>query len=265
MKLEEGIRARTPFVIEQATVLWQEDLGEGFFYLTLKASEVSQRARPGQFVHMRIPGCFLKRPFSITSTDEGTLSIYYRVVGRGTRRLSSLKNGESVEVTGPLGQPFPPLHKKKWLLVAGGYGIGPLMFLMKKHNPEEALFFYGAQSKSYLKLTDELESLAMAVYTTDDGSFGMKGKVTQALEEHLQKTKGSSCVIYSCGPLPMLKAVAWLAKQYKLPCYVSMEERMGCGLGACLGCCIPVWRDHQRSYLRVCTEGPVFKSEEVFP
>lgn len=272
------------------TVLEQRPVGADCHELTLLAPPVAATARPGQFVHLvcRAPGSqdpLLRRPLSIFAADarQGTVSLLYRVVGRGTAWLAAQSPGARMDLLGPLGQGFD-LEKARGgepvLLVAGGMGVAPLHFLATALQGQlpagQVIFYYGAATGRQLLLRDRLAALAdKLIICTDDGSLGRTGPVTAPLAESL--AAHPTGVIYSCGPRPMLEAVAALAARYDLPCQVSLEEKMACGVGACLGCaCRTYRRDGQIGaggaggqeppfYSLVCTDGPVFDAREVFP
>ncbi|WP_018084914.1 dihydroorotate dehydrogenase electron transfer subunit [Desulfurispora thermophila] len=272
-------------------VLEHRAVGPACFELTLLAPPIAAAARPGQFVHLscRAAGSYdplLRRPLSIFAADgqRGTVSLLYRTEGRGTAWLAALPAGARVDVLGPLGHGFDLAKAgagRPALLVAGGMGVAPLHFLAckLKNQPEpvEIIFFYGAGEKNQLLLLDRLSVLASElIISTDDGSLGQAGPVTEPLAAYLSGRPAG--VIYSCGPRPMLAAVAELATRYDLPCEVSLEEKMACGVGACLGCACRTYRvagrtntsgeageAEQPPYSLVCTDGPVFDARVVFP
>ncbi|MGQ9557605.1 MAG: dihydroorotate dehydrogenase electron transfer subunit [Desulfurispora sp.] len=272
------------------TVLEQRPAGADCYELTLLAPPVAAVARPGQFVHLvcRAPGSqdpLLRRPLSIFAANDrqGTVSLLYRVVGRGTAWLAALSPGTRVDLLGPLGHGFDLEQARGGepvLLVAGGMGVAPLHFLataLQSQLPAgQVIFYYGAATGRQLLLQDRLAALAgRLIICTDDGSRGRAGPVTAPLADNLAAHPAG--VIYSCGPRPMLEAVAALAARHNLPCQVSLEEKMACGVGACLGCACRTYRgdgqvgasgaggQESPSYSLVCTDGPVFDAREVFP
>ena len=220
--------------------------------------------QPGQFVQVAVTAAhdpYLNRPFSVHDWRDGELTLLYRLVGRGTAILAARQPGESVTVVGPLGRGFPMGREHSAIIVAGGIGAAPLLFLLRRLQAagKETAFLYGAQTAAALVLREQFQALATTyAESTDDGSRGRQGQVTELLQEVLLKQKAD---IYACGPEPMLRAVAKLAAAYQCRCYLSLEARLACGVGACLGCVVPA-RDG--SYLRVCVDGPVFAAEEVF-
>ncbi len=215
--------------------------------------------RPGQFA-MLYPSLgenLLPRPISIAQINpqQNSLRMIYQVVGEGTKFFASLKSGDLIKILGPLGNGFELQNKKVFGIVGGGIGTPPLLALaeeIKKNYPGSVINVY-LGFKSNPILVDEFSAIATNVYVaTDDGSFGTQGRVTDLIEP----SHGNE-IFYGCGPRPMLKA---LAVKSAVPCYVSMEERMACGLGACVGCAIKL-KGH--GYKKVCRSGPVFNASEV--
>lgn len=248
---------------EKAIVLWQEKLAEGVFSLTLE-SNIVDYAVPGQFINIfsNDGSKLLPRPISICeiNKDYGTLRVVYRVVGAGTEEFSHLKMGDKVDVMGPLGNGFP-LEGKSAIVVGGGIGVPPMLQVAKEYQGKvTAVMGY---RNNDLFLTEEFEKTADDLYiATDDGSVGTHGTVVDAMRVHNLHAD----VIYACGPKPMLKAVAEFAEEEGIKCYVSMEERMACGVGACLGCVCQSKEKDDHSHVnnkRVCKDGPVFLSTEV--
>ncbi len=265
----------------------------GHFLLSLDTPRQAQATRPGQFVMLRVLGrsdVLLRRPMSIydvkltlsPNAEERLhrapgspryLQLLFKVVGRGTRMMADLKPGDRVGLLGPLGHGFfeedylPRVHEADEILhVAGGIGIAAL--LLPARRLREAGFhqrlFFGGRTKADLVVVGDFNPLVRAtLLATEDGSAGYRGFVTRPLEEHLSGHTGKRFLLMVCGPGPMLRATVELAKRYRHPCLVSMENRMGCGLGVCLGCCIRVDGAGHEAYQRVCTEGPVFWAEKV--
>jgi dihydroorotate dehydrogenase electron transfer subunit len=206
----------------------------------------------------------LKRPFSLHRFIEGDLKFLYRVVGKATTILKAKKTGDVMELIGPLGNGFPlnQAGKVKPMLVAGGMGIAPLVALAEKFTKSQPVFFYGARRTEEVLCLDELNSIGIApVISTDDGSSGQKGVVTDLVEEFLSDHPAASAdySLYACGPKPMLMALSGIARKYKITAHLALEESMACGVGACLGCVIKT----VDGYKRVCKEGPVFSSEDI--
>ncbi|SFN95071.1 dihydroorotate dehydrogenase electron transfer subunit [Pseudobutyrivibrio sp. UC1225] len=248
---------------EKAVVLWQEKLAEGVYSLTLETSIVDH-AIPGQFISIfsNDGSKLLPRPISICeiNKDYGTLRVVYRVVGAGTEEFSQLKMGDKIEVMGPLGNGFP-LEGRNAIVVGGGIGVPPMLELAKQL-PGTVTAVMGYRNND-LFLTEEFEKVVANLFiATDDGSVGIRGTVVDAMRENDLVAD----VIYACGPKPMLRAVADFALENQIKCYVSMEERMACGVGACLGCVCKSKEVDDHSHVnnkRVCKDGPVFLSTEV--
>ena len=233
------------------TILHNTPLAPGVFRLVLEGLSVAEPLRPGQFVNVQIPGVFLRRPISVCDTEGEGLTLIYKVVGEGTRLLSEMTSGQQLDVLTGLGTGYDlSVSGASPLLIGGGVGIPPLYYLAKElikqgRKPQVVLGFNKAEE---LFMTEEFANLGAEVtVTTLDGSAGRQGFVT----EHLPK---DASFFYACGPLPMLKA---LCKATSLPGQLSLEERMGCGFGACMGCSIQTAAGPKR----VCKDGPVFHRE----
>jgi len=229
----------------------------------LKSSEIVAEARPGQFVMIRLsPNTdpLLRRPFSICTTrGEDLFLILYKVVGKGTAIMSNAGKGERLSVLGPLGMGFElPEPGRKSLLVAGGIGVAPLVFLA--HSVKTGVtFMAGYRSSNEMIPVDQVglgrTDISIA---TDDGTMGHQGFVTELLESHLAGPAEDPPNIFACGPLPMLKRIAALAVERDIPCQVSLEANMACGIGACQGCAVTASKDGNITYYHVCRDGPVF-------
>lgn len=235
---------------------------------------LAKESLPGQFIHIRISKAFeplLRRPFSIHRVSRGKAEVLYEVVGKGTEMLSQKKIGESLDIVGPLGNGFNLLAKTYELnpiLVAGGMGVAPLIFLAEKlaetRNPKSKIrttVLIGAKTKDHLLCAKEFKALGCDVkIATDDGSRGFKGKVTELLKDTLRRTKDEGRrMIYACGPKSMLKEIKEICLRKNISCQASFEENIACGLGACLGCAI----NTKSGLKRVCYDGPVFDVKEV--
>ncbi len=259
----------------KTTILHQERIVPQIFRLCLSSPGIAQEARPGQFVHLRIregTDPLLRRPFSIHRVDRerGEVQVLYQVVGQGTRLLSRKPVGERLDALGPLGHGFEVSEEGGGvLLVAGGIGIAPRFFLCEDWLRGRAgTALIGARTRDGILCHDLLRSGGVTVHiATDDGSFGDRGVVTDLLNAQLEAGREASAspIVYACGPVAMLASVAALCRAYEVPCQVSLESRMACGLGACLGCAVKVRSSVPPGYeyQRVCTEGPVFEAEEV--
>lgn len=251
-----------PKIVRDAKVLAQQELASHVFFLVVEAPEIARQAKAGQFVQLRIlSGDFtLRRPVGVAAIDprKGSVAFIYRVVGRGTKALSALMPGEMVNVLGPLGHGFAMKYQRP-LIVGGGMGLSPLLYYADAMKGRADVLMGGktADELFWTKLFDDLTQ--QMFLTTDDGSMGTKGFTTTALPEILET--GDYDVVVTCGPEIMMRGVATIAKEHGLPCEVSLEKRMACGLGACLSCSIDT-TDGQRK--KVCKDGPVFPAEEVF-
>lgn len=247
---------------EQAVVICQEDISYGIYSMWLKTDKIAWHAKPGQFLSVYCPDGrrLLPRPISICEIDRAdcALRIVYRVVGAGTEELSQIQKGESLEIVGPLGNGFP-LKQKKAFLIGGGIGIPPLLQLAKELNCEKQLILGYRDS---LFLQKEFKKHGTLYVATEDGSYGTEGNVLDAIRENGLDAE----IIYACGPTPMLRAVKEYAQKKQIECWVSLEERMACGIGACLGCvCKSKERDSHTNVnnKRICKDGPVFRAGEV--
>lgn len=241
---------------------------DGYFIITIDSPDITSKAKPGQFVMLsswQMENLFLKRPFSFYNIDseQGVFTIFYKIVGKGTKILSQSKAGDEVELIGPCGNGFSfPINTKRIALVARGIGIATLLplALEAKKRGIEIYSFLSAREKTLLLGKDKLEPLSSHIfYTTDDDWKGTDGKVTFLLEELLKGNTVDFQVVYVCGSKRLARHIKELQKEYRFAAYVSLEERMGCGIGACKGCVI----NTIHGYRRVCKEGPVFSLEEV--
>ncbi len=240
------------------------ELAPGVFSFTISCPEIAAQAQAGQFVHVRVEGFTLRRPISICSFDRaaGTVRIVFEVRGRGTERLSHCKTGEMLDLLGPLGNGFSAVKPGEKLIVVGG-GIGvPPMLQAAKAAGADATAIIGFRTAGAVILKEEFEALGCDTrLATDDGSAGYHGFVTGLLKQRL--AEGAAALICACGPMPMLKGVVALADEYGIPSEVSLEERMGCGIGACLVCACKTVKDGREIYSHVCKDGPVFNGNEV--
>ncbi|GFO54663.1 dihydroorotate dehydrogenase B (NAD(+)), electron transfer subunit [Geomonas sp. Red276] len=263
----------------KSMVLSNVEVSPGYFRMRMTAPQELQESSPGQFLMLKVVDAIdplLRRPFGLF--DVGTFApeyagcgtqcyteILYKVVGKGTRMLSALHHGDLVDLLTPLGKGFTagPAGEEK-VLVGGGIGLAPLYYLAKDLvlKGEKVRLFAGGRNRDDILCITEFERLGVETYvSTDDGTLGERGLVTQVLEQHL----GSGMRIFACGPTPMLKAVALMAQSRGVPCQVSMEAGMACGVGACLGCVLKGANhtDETPDYRCVCKDGPVFDSFEL--
>lgn len=276
---------------ETVAVIENRALMGGHFLLSLDAPRQAPQVRPGQFAMVRLLGrsdVLLRRPMSIFDVPAANagkagshdkpsapraIQLLYKIVGRGTRVMSELKPGNKVGLLAPLGHGFyeeeylPRAHEADEVVhVAGGIGIAALLLPAKRL--AEAGFtqrlFFGGRTKNDLVGVPEFKPIVKAMLlATENGSAGYRGYVTRPLEEYLTEHTNKKFLLMVCGPGAMLRAVSELAKRFRHPCLVSMENRMGCALGVCLGCSIRVEGTGHEAYQRVCTEGPVFWSDKV--
>jgi dihydroorotate dehydrogenase electron transfer subunit len=238
-----------------------------YFRLVVRAQQIAPLVQPGQFAHVRIlplKHALLRRPFSIFQVSGDTLSILYKTIGQGTEVLSQMQPGEGLNMIGPLGHGFtvPSPGGEVPLLVAGGYGMAAL-YLLAHRSPQTGIVFVGGRRRVDILCEGEFSALGWEVrVTTEDGSHGAKGLVTQALLMEL-KRRTAGRKLFACGPTPMLKAVGQLATEFDLPAELSLDEHMGCGIGVCLTCVVPIKTRDGWEYQRTCTDGPVFDSKQV--
>ena len=260
-------RAHRGRVIQQIT------LAGGCYRLLINAPELAQTARAGQFIHilprgMETTSPLLRRAFSIMATKNGCIEILYRALGRGTALMSRWQPGQEIDLLGPLGKPFAqPQHPL--LLIGGGVGTPPLVMLAwqtrREHFDASIKALIAAKTASEILGKEEfLESGVDMAVATDDGSEGHHGFVTELLEEQFMADK-TDYSIYACGPLPMLRAVAFLCEKYKRHALLSLEENMPCGIGVCNGCSLPVVnnKSEYNQYSRICVDGPALWSDEI--
>lgn len=248
-------------------IVSQEEIGKDIFSMWLQADEMAESARPGQFLSLytRDGSKLLPRPISICEIDRENkrIRLVYRVTGKktGTEDFSKLHAGIAVEVLGPLGNGFPlyEAEGKRVFLMGGGIGIPPMLQTAKELNAEKtAVLGY----RDELFLNEEFEKYADVFVATEDGSAGTKGNVMDAIRENALEAD----VIFACGPTPMLRAIKNYAEEKNIPCWISMEERMACGVGACLACVCKSKEVDSHSHVhnkRICKDGPVFLSTEV--
>ena len=238
-------------------ILANEAVAEKIFRLTVDAPELAAQAKAGQFVHVKISDEFtLRRPFGVASTAGGMVKIFYRLVGRGTEALSRRRAGERLNILGALGNGYTP-REGKILLVGGGMGLAPLLCAAEQFSSDVLMGGRNAGEVDFWQA--EFNPYAEEIFlTTDDGSVGKYGFVTDALPDVLSKKNYSA--VLTCGPEIMMRGVAKLAAEKNIPCEVSFEKRMACGLGACLSCSI----DTVNGRRKVCKDGPIFDAKEVF-
>ncbi|MBR5355503.1 MAG: dihydroorotate dehydrogenase electron transfer subunit [Lachnospiraceae bacterium] len=251
-------------IYEKAKVTKALELSKGIFELRIKTN-IAKEAKPGQFVmvYPKDKSTILPRPISICEADGDLLRLVYRVAGKGTKEFSLYEENDEVTVMGPIGNGFP-IEKalgKKAVLIGGGIGVPPILQLSKEIKAKEVTTVLGYRNND-LFLKDDFDKYSNTVIATEDGSVGTKGNVLTAIKE-----QGIECdVFFACGPMPMLRAIKQYAKEKNIEAYISLEERMACGVGACLGCVCKTVKKDEHSHVnnaRVCTEGPVFLASEV--
>ena len=244
-------------------IVKKENLSKNCYSFWIHCPELAAEAEPGQFCHMKAEGFSLRRPVSICEIDreKGNLRLVFEVRGEGTAVLAELPQGGNADVIGPLGNGFTLLEGKKAVLIGGGIGTPPMLELAK-HYKDNGVSILGFRSKDAVILEPDFHKTGGKVLLcTDDGSAGRKDFVTEALRDVLASDPAD--IVYACGPKGMLNGVVGLCEAAGVRCEVSLEERMGCGVGACLVCACRCVRDGKEFYAHVCTDGPVFDAKEV--
>ena len=244
-----------------ATIVKNEEIAQNIYEITFDLGE-SASVRCGQFGNISIGGThLLRRPIAICKTDKTKVTFCYQIKGEGTQILKTMGAGTRLNVLMPLGNGFfVEENEKKVALVGGGVGTFPLISVLRQYGDEKEISAYiGYRNQSAVCGVEEFEKAHKFVAVTDDGSYGEKMNAVQAFEKDLQKGNRPD-VVLACGPTPMLRALQALVKRENLPCYVSLEERMGCGIGACVVC---VCDKTNGAKARVCKDGPVFNANEV--
>lgn len=248
-----------------AVVTSQKEIAPGIFDMWI-ATELAKGAVPGQFIclYPKDKSTLLPRPISICEADKEKeqLRIVYRVAGKGTAEFSAYKEGDTVEVLGTLGNGFPVEEAtgKKVFLMGGGIGIPPMLELAKNMRADKQIVVGYRDDKTFLR--EDLEKNGTVYIATEDGSVGTKGNVMDAIRENGLQAD----MIFACGPMPMLRAIKKYAEEAGIPAYISLEEHMACGVGACLGCVVKTKEKDHHSHVhnaRICTDGPVFEAREV--
>ncbi|MDO4621622.1 MAG: dihydroorotate dehydrogenase electron transfer subunit [Eubacteriales bacterium] len=252
---------------ETAVIVSQKQISEGIYDLVLKTPTIASQAVPGQFVNVFTPdkSKLLPRPISLCGIDaeEGTLRLVYRAGGEGTKILAGMQPGETLELLGPLGNGFPleEAAGKRVYLIGGGIGVPPLLQTAKAlKDKAEVISVMGYRSDCFLR--EDFEAVSEMLIATEDGSTGTKGNVMDAIAADGRVPE----VIFACGPAPMLRALKAYALERNIPCWLSMEERMACGIGACLACVCKTTEVDAHSQVhntRVCKDGPVFPAQEI--
>lgn len=262
-----------------ARIISNIEVQAGHFLMSLGLPPIFTRPLPGQFVMMRFPDrqdILLARPFSVSGfvfdENEARVEILYRVVGKGTQTLARLQPGQGIELSGPFGSPFEiPPETKMIIIVAGGIGVAPLRYLLadlrtRRKSAETAVdFFIGAKTADELLDLEDIRSLCDDLQIcTDDCTLGNAGLVTQTLENKLSSYPVAETFVCACGPAGMIQSLAEMLLVHAIGGQASLEERMACGVGACLGCAVALrGQSGERIYRRVCREGPVFNMRDI--
>jgi len=253
-------------------LLKKEELISGIFKFSVQADEIVKTAKPGNFIEIRVNDDiepFLRRPISIhnMNKENGILEFIFQEKGKGTKILSAKREGELVDIVGPLGYgTFKYSNYENLAIIGGGIGIFPLYELAKcaKSENKNVNTYLGFRNKDLVVLEEEFENVSNnLILTTDDGSYANKGFAINFLKKDIED--GKIDCIYACGPLPMLRAVRELALEKNIPCQISLEEKMACGLGVCLGCAVKTAESPKEApeYWHVCKAGPVFEAKNV--
>jgi len=243
---------------------------DDYFHLTIDAPAIGREARPGQFVMAKVadgPLPLLRRPLSIHDAGAGGIELFFKVAGLGTEILSRKKPGDPLDLIGPLGKGFTVsdgMKGKRAFLVGGGRGIAPIYFLARELGAcgVQATVFYGGRRLVDIPLRDKFEKAGIEfLSSTDDGSHGFAGFVTELVSRELERTKPD--IVYACGPEAMMKSLASLAAKHGVPAEFSLESVMGCGIGACWGCVHRIKNESGDGWTKICEEGPVFPGERI--
>lgn len=248
--------------VYQCKIVSKQEIAPSVIDISVRCPEIAKTAKAGQFLHIKCGDDIsmpLRRPISICDTDGENLRFIFEIKGRGTQSLNL--TSDTVDIMGPLGNPFTVDNATYTnpVVIGGGIGAYPLLKLAK--SLEQPTVYLGFRSKEQVTLEEEFRSCSSLEIATDDGSYAYHGFAIDLLRKKVEE--GSVDIIYSCGPKPMLKAVKALAEENNIPCQISLEERMGCGIGACLTCSCETTSKGTWKYKRVCKNGPVFWSKEV--
>lgn len=254
----------------QCKLVKKEMLIDGIYKFSVEAPEIANTAKPGQFLEIKVSETgepFLRRPISIFNLDKenGIVEFIFQVKGKGTELLKLKEVGDMIDIMGPLGAgSFNVQEYKSVAIIGGGIGTYPLYELTKELKGKANLNVYlGFRDKSLVSCEKDFEAIGLnkLVVTTDDGSYKEKGFAIDFMKKDIEEHRVD--MIFACGPLPMLRAVREYAMKENIPCQISLEERMGCGIGACLGCAVNVISGEEPRYGHVCKEGPVFEAKNV--
>ena len=240
----------------------KKSIAREIYSFTVKCPEVAEIATAGQFVHIRTGNFTLRRPVSICGIDRqnGTIRIVFEVRGAGTEEISRLNQGDLIDMLAPLGRGFTINQDfRKVILIGGGIGTPPMLSLARIYGKKATVITGFRNAGAVILQEDFRKTGAEVILCTDDGSTGIHGFVTEPFAEMI----GGTDAVYACGPMPMLKRIAGICNENNVFCEISLEERMACGIGACLGCACRTLRDGDEYFAHVCKEGPVFNAKEV--
>lgn len=249
-------------MIETAKVVQVKKLTDSIYFLIVVSPKIADIIKPGQFCNIKVSNNYfplLRRPFSISDVFDDKICFMFDIHGEGTKILSEKKAGDSLDILGPLGNGFTINEDiDKYILVAGGLGVAPFPFLIKKLSKHNYEFFLGAKNKNFI-IDYGISNINIA---TDDGSLGLKGTVIDLLKIKIKKNDDVKIKILGCGPTPMLRELKHFVNENNYDCDVSTESAMACGFGICQGCPIPK-KNYEGNYLLVCKDGPVFNINEI--
>jgi dihydroorotate dehydrogenase electron transfer subunit len=239
-------------------IISNKNIGENFYEMKVEAGLISKHCKPGQFFMINAPGLFLRRPISIHNVNANIISFLYNVIGNGTKAISKMKKGDSLEMLGALGNGYPENLSTFSVMIAGGTGIASLYFLAKSFH-KKGFLFYGTKTSKDLICLDKIKKLNWKVFiATQDGSAGYKGLITNLFEKFSMQLDTKS-TLYICGPNPMTQKVIEIAIKKDLQGYASLEQKMACGLGNCQGCAVKIKGQNKM----VCKDGTVFDIRDI--
>ena len=248
--------------LEDVKIIENINIANNYYLMKVEGIEIPKHSKPGQFfmLETKDKSMVLRRPISLHNVEGNNLEFYYEALGKGTKEFTTLKAGETMNIQGPLGNGFDiDVEDKNIVVIGGGMGMAPIKYLVKNLvNNNNVTFIGGGRNEGAIKITDRFnfENLDKKI-VTDDGSFGIKGNTVDVLKEILKEKKVD--IIYTCGPHGMMEAIGKVAQENNVRCQVSLEERMACGIKACVGCSILTKKGMQR----VCHDGPVFESVDI--
>lgn len=251
MQLQTKHKIKGPYIVD---VLENIMLSEGIYKLVLRNKTIADNAQPGQFVSILCEDLILRRPFSVANAKDDTFEIIYKVKGKGTKFLASLKSGSKADVIGPFGNGFT-VENKKSLLIGCGVGVAPTLFLSNKMDKARIKYSFIPCSQTSLGFSDDYTII------TEDGSQGLKGRLDNYLEDIINKEKPEK--IYTCGPNQATAYICQVAQKHNIPVEAALEREFACGTGVCMGCVIQIKQDGNIVNKRICKDGPVFKGNDI--